>query len=274
MHYPHGSAGEIDQTKIRLFFYDDDVEIREVLTYPLLSNWTFNIQANTQEEVMAQYGPIAQDLSVLSVFPHMHLLGEYINSYAVTGDNETIPLVKIPHWDFEWQEFYFFQNIQHVPSGSTFYANGTYNNTNTNPHNPNSPPQNVGAGLNTSDEMFLVYFHFLEYQEGDEDLNLTELTALPSSLTEVKVNEEAFINVYPNPASETVRFSFNLNSAASGSLYVYDGFGGIVNKVIDRESVAQGVSEYSMDVSSLSSGVYYYSVRIDGALKAGKFIVE
>ena len=57
-------------------------------------------------------------------------------------------------------------------------------------------------------------------------------------------------------------------------VFHYDGFGGIVNKVIDRESVAQGVSDYSMDVSSLSSGVYYYSVRIDGALKAGKFIVE
>ena len=274
LHYPHGSAGEVDQTKIRLFFYDDDVEMREVLTYPLLDNWTFNIQANTQEEVMAQHGPIFQDLSVLSVFPHMHLLGEYINSYVITGDDENIPLIKIPHWDFEWQEFYFFENIQHITSGSTFYANGTYNNTSSNPHNPNDPPQNVQAGLNTSDEMFLVYFHYLSYEEGDEDINLTDLTALPASMTEVVFENNGAISVYPNPVSETVNFTFDLNSTSNTSLYVYDGLGSLVSKVIDRESVVRGASEYSMDVSILNSGVYYYSLRIDGDLKAGKFIVE
>lgn len=274
MHYPHGSAGEVDQTTIRLYFYEDEVEMREVQTYPILSNWTFNIPANTEQTVSAQFGPIFDDLSILSVFPHMHLIGEYIESYAVALDDETTPLVKIQDWDFEWQEFYFFENIQHIQAGSYLYANGTYNNTSSNPHNPNDPPQNVSAGLNTSDEMFLVYFHYLEYEEGDEDMNLTELTALPASLTEISLTDGDLINVYPNPASESVTFSFNLTSTSNASLYVYDGVGGIVSKVIDRESVAQGVSEFPLDVSSLSAGIYYYSLRVDGELKAGKFIVE
>ncbi|MFK7756080.1 MAG: T9SS type A sorting domain-containing protein [Flavobacteriales bacterium] len=274
MHYPHGSAGEVDQTSIRLFFYEDDVEMREVETYPILSNWTFNIEANTEETVSAQHGPIFQDMSLLSVFPHMHLIGEYINSYAVTLDSDVIPLVKIPHWDFEWQEFYFFESIQHIPAGSTFLANGTYNNTSTNPHNPYDPPQDIGAGLNTSDEMFLVYFHYLDYEEGDENMNLTELTSLPTSLTEIEVSESEFINVFPNPSSKSVTFSFDLNSAADGSLYVYDGMGKLVSKLVDRESIASGNSKRTLDVSTLSPGIYYFSLRLDGKLEAGKFRVE
>jgi hypothetical protein len=34
--------------------------------------------------------------SLLNVWPHMHLLGKEYYAYAVTPDNDTIPLVHIP----------------------------------------------------------------------------------------------------------------------------------------------------------------------------------
>ncbi len=274
MHYPHGSAGEVDQTKIRLYFYEEETEIREVLTYPILSNWNFWIPANSQEEVMAQAGPFNQDLSVLSVFPHMHLVGEYIQSYAVSPENEVIPFVRIPHWDFEWQEFFFFEQIQHVPAGSTFFANGTYNNTADNPHNPNDPPQLITAGLNTSDEMFLVYFHYLEYEEGDEDIDLTELTSLPSSLTEVELEEGSVLSVFPNPAVNEVHLNLNIEQAQEGSIFIYDVTGKIMDRTVFDETLTAGQHDFKIDVAEWNSGVYYYSAVLNGTPYAGKFVVE
>ena len=39
----------------------------------------------------------------MSVFPHMHLLGKDLICYAVTPSNDTINLIKINNWNFEWQ---------------------------------------------------------------------------------------------------------------------------------------------------------------------------
>ncbi len=272
LHYPHGSSGEVDQTKVKFYFYDEDVEVREFSTFPLIQNWNFNIEANTQEEVMASFGPTQQDYSIFSVFPHMHLVGEYIQAFAVSEDNVTIPLVKIPHWDFEWQEFYFFENLQHIPAGSMLYSNGTFNNTSSNPHNPNDPPQDIQPGLNTTDEMFLVYFHFVEYEKGDEDLDIENMVSL--STQELMVNTASSVNVYPNPASDEVMIDLGLLNSSKVSLYIYDHAGQLVEKVIDKQNLNQSEGRVIWNAETVSSGRYYYSALIDGQPASGAIVIR
>jgi len=43
MHFPEGSAGETDDTKVRLYFYEDDVPLREITTSPHPSKLEFSI---------------------------------------------------------------------------------------------------------------------------------------------------------------------------------------------------------------------------------------
>lgn len=274
MHYPHGSAGEVDQTKVRFYFYDDAAPMREVQTEPIISNWFFNIEANTIEEVSADYSFIPVDVSILSVFPHMHLIGESIESYAVSLDEDTIPLVNVPEWDFEWQQFYFFKHMQHLPAWSTIYGRGVYNNTSDNPFNPNDPPIDVGAGENTTDEMFLIYFHYTAYEEGDELYDMEELTSLPVGLMEQELGSSSKLSVYPNPASELVNFELKLQSDAIVSLYLYDVSGRLIDQVLNRQLIAPGTSRSSFCTSTLKTGVYYYSILIDGVPSAGKLLVE
>ena len=38
---------------------------------------------------------ITQDISLLTINPHMHLLGKSFLAYAITLNNDTIPLIKI-----------------------------------------------------------------------------------------------------------------------------------------------------------------------------------
>jgi hypothetical protein len=116
-----------------------------------------------------------QDISLLTVNPHMHLLGKSFEAFAATPDGRTIPLIKIPKWDFRWQYFYTFPKMVKIPKGSTIAAIGVYDNTVNNPNNPNSPPQTV-IGTNNSmrvtDEMFQLIMKYVPYQPGDENISL------------------------------------------------------------------------------------------------------
>jgi hypothetical protein len=273
MHYPHGSLGETDQSTLRLWFYPDETPIREVSTASLIQNWSFSLPPNQLTDVSAQFSAIPQDVSLLSIFPHMHLLGKSIESHVITSDNEEIPLVRINDWDFHWQQFFSFQNLVRVPSGSTIYGSGVYDNTTDNPNNPNNPPVMSGPGLNTNDEMFLIYFQFLTYQEGDELVNLEELTELTTTVTEWSSVNSPF-TLQPNPADEQAMLSFDLETSATVSVYIYDLNGRMVNAVIDRAILSAGSHLERLDLSQLSSGMYVYSALVNGQPHSGRFMVK
>ena len=167
MHYPEGSFGQLDSTKVKFYFYPDTTNIRQISTDFLIQDFSFYLPANQITEVSSSFGPTTEDLSMMSVFPHMHLLGKDMECYVVTPINDTINLIKINNWDFEWQGSYFFKKFIKIPNGSIIYAKGNYDNT-ISASNPNPVP--VTAGLNTEDEMFIFIFQFLPYQLGDENI--------------------------------------------------------------------------------------------------------
>ena len=67
-------------------------------------------------------------------------------------------MIKIPEWDFEWQGSYSFPKMLKIPPATKVVGTATYDNTAGNPHNPNTPPQTICAGFNTTDEMFVIYY--------------------------------------------------------------------------------------------------------------------
>ena len=122
---------------------------------------------------------IPQDISVLTINPHMHLLGKSFKAYALTPTQDTIRLISIPKWDFRWQYFYTFPKMLKIPAQSVIYVEATYDNTTHNYNNPNNPPKEIrerlgngGAGMRTTDEMLQFIITWLPYQVGDENLSL------------------------------------------------------------------------------------------------------
>ncbi|WP_167856534.1 cytochrome c [Hymenobacter metallicola] len=114
---------------------------------------------------------VAQDLSLLYVWPHMHLLGKSFKAWATTTDGKQINLINIPEWDFRWQEAYRFRQMQHLPKGSVIMVEGVYDNTANNPNNPFSPPRMVISQdlMETRSEMLNLIMLYLPYQAGDEN---------------------------------------------------------------------------------------------------------
>jgi len=104
---------------------------------------------------------------------------------AVTPTNDTINLIRINNWDFEWQGFYFYQTFLKIPAGSMIYAKGNYDNT-VSASNPN--PVTVQSGLDTEDEMFIFIFQFLPYQLGDENISIENGSISTNILEETTIS--------------------------------------------------------------------------------------
>lgn len=118
-----------------------------------------------------------KDISLLAVNPHMHLLGKSFWAYAIEPNGDTIPLIRIPKWDFRWQYYYKFIHPVHIKAGTQIWARGVYDNTSKNPNNPYQPPQYIKErsdfqSMGTKEEMFQFIFTYMNYLPGDEKIDL------------------------------------------------------------------------------------------------------
>ncbi|MFT3843228.1 MAG: hypothetical protein QM723_39960 [Myxococcaceae bacterium] len=87
---------------------------------------------------------------VLGVFPHMHTLGRTMRVERARGAS-TECLVDVPHWDFHWQQFYFYQQPFDVVPGDAVTLECGFDTS--------SSDTEVKWGEGTSDEMCLAGFY-------------------------------------------------------------------------------------------------------------------
>ncbi len=183
IHYGPIPKGQWDKSHINLFFAKKAPE-RITLELMLGTNGVapieppLSIPPNVVKKFISKY-KVESDISVLTINPHMHLLGKKFLAYAIEPTGDTIKLISIPRWDFKWQYFYTFKKMIPIPAGSLIVIEAVFDNTSSNPYNPNQPPIMVserldrgGAGMRTTDEMLQFIITYLPYQAGDENISL------------------------------------------------------------------------------------------------------
>ena len=211
--------------------------------------------------------------------PHSHLLCKSILMYAVNPGVDTIPLIKINHWDFEWQDYYFFKRLIRIPAGYKVYAEHIYDNTSANPHNPHNPPQTTYAGSDTDDEMLFDGMLFLFYQPGDELIDLQSILDNDPLLGlngQKTVNDGLSCVIYPNPASGTINFSYSLPGSSPVSISITD----LAGREIFRHFVGEmppGKHHWRMKLDDnegeiMASGVYFYRIETGFGILNGKVV--
>jgi hypothetical protein len=294
IHYPAGSAGKTDSTKLNLRLSTGTM--REVFIQPPLNHagsmtdGPLRIQPNSSKTFHEEYTiptnyPI-DGVSILNVAPHAHLVCKNWLVFAKTPAGDTIPFIKINDWDFHWQGFYTFQRLLFMPKGSTFYGVSTYDNTANNPHNPSSPPQLVTAGESTTDEMMLVYFSYLIYQPGDENLVLDSTTFVEDTTAVIDTTTTGIIDpkagegfvttpqlydAVPNPANNETKITFYLPAAANTELKIYDLAGKLVDEL--KAGTAAGINTVNYNTAKLPPGNYVYSLTVNGKVKSKQLII-
>ena len=172
MHYSPSATFQTDQSEIRLYYTRKPVE-REVQSLILheqhITNPPFLIRANQKASFFMSLGPLKEDISAISILPHMHYLGKTFKSFGITPDGDLAPFIKIDNWDFNWQMTYQFEKLVKVPRGTVILAEAAYDNTEENLLNPFKPTRDVGFGWNTTSEMMEMVIYYVPYRTGDEN---------------------------------------------------------------------------------------------------------
>jgi hypothetical protein len=276
IHYPAGSDGQVDSTKIKFFF--SPTPVRDVFIMPILNHIT-NITPQlvippnqtktfTEEQVLP---PI--EISLLGVAPHMHLIGRNISVFGVAGA-DTQNYIRINNWDFHWQGFYMFKNIKKIPIGTTVYSKAFYDNTSNNPFNPNNPPKAVTAGEGTADEMMLTYFILTYYQPGDENIVIDPVTIPLNVPNGNAFRDQELFEPYPNPASNQLIVKTYLAKPERVNIQVVNAMGQVVKVFSKDEQMEAGYAARTYSVSDLPNGMYHIRFMTTERMLTQKLVVQ
>ncbi|MDR0364173.1 MAG: agmatine deiminase family protein [Bacteroidales bacterium] len=80
-------------------------------------------------------------------------------------------------------------------------------------------------------------------------------------------------NVYPNPAANSVTFTFDLEKPRQTEIIIYDPMGKIVARISQKNNVAGKQAIVWNIGSNVASGVYFYNVITDEKRSFGKLII-
>ena len=290
IHYPKGTFLKVDSTRVNIKFATNTASpfFREVYLAPILSNTNLinpplSIPPNvvktfTSANTVTTSASVPEPfMTMLSVGPHMHLLGSTMKVFAVTNNtatatNDTTPFINIKKWDFRWQGNYNFRNPIKIALGSTIVCQSSYDNRASNLNNPNSPPQTVNAGESTTDEMHMVFFAFTYYFPGDENIIVDNgPIAGISELQKDIVSTLQLFNVFPNPAKNQSQLSYfaPTNYLAKAKIINIEG------KILKEWpiSLREGHGSISMDIEGLTKGQYFVTIETKSFKKSKSFII-
>jgi hypothetical protein len=289
LHIPEGTAGEKDSSELHIYFYPlAETNIRPMIFETLLQNWDFLVPPNTSIDAEAYFpsdssgnpGPIPNDYSLYAVLGHSHNTCTSILNYAY-NTTDTIPLLKIPKWDFHWQGIYTFPKMVKFPQGYTLYGRHTFDNTTNNPHTPD-PNVAVYPGLFTADEMLFDSYIFTEYMAGDESVDIAAILAndplfQPTSISEYDLTLTQ-VNAFPNPFSDKTTIEYSLLTAQYVQIHIYNTVGQKISTIFSKIE-RSGIHSHTWDATDFNGkkvlpGNYIYTVQAGQKSVSGKLTVQ
>lgn len=273
VHYGPTSTPQTDSSVVNIFFSRQPVKryitTRSIIT-PSRLGIPFKIPPGQVKTFHFSFA-LQQNASLLSVQPHSHLLCKSWKVWIVKPIGDTLKAVKIDDWNFRWQGAYTFLTMQHVPYGSRIEGDVLFDNTVNNDRNPNSPPQEVDWGENTTDEMLLGYFNILPYQAGDEAVVLATRAAVPIATN--SATDDFLLHPNPSELGEATA-SFTLPQASPVSLTLLDEQGRLVRTVLSGVNRAAGPQQVPLQLDGLAAGLYLVQLQASGYSRTGKLLVQ
>ncbi|MFN9717941.1 MAG: redoxin domain-containing protein, partial [Planctomycetota bacterium] len=156
MHYTPNGTEQTDLSYIGLKLTDAASVRQEVVGVEAL-NSKFSIPPGAEDHKVRAAERFREDLTLLSVTPHMHLRGKAFRYEAKYPDGKSEVLLDVPKYDFNWQLRYEFAEPKLIPRGTVIECIATFDNSIGNPNNPD-PSRTIRWGQQSWDEMMIGFF--------------------------------------------------------------------------------------------------------------------
>ncbi|PCJ27066.1 MAG: hypothetical protein COA96_03895 [SAR86 cluster bacterium] len=155
-HYVTNGQSSVDETQLGLYF-SDEPDLQEKLTQAVASR--FVLPANESNHEMHAQHVFEEDIIITGVRVRMNFRGKKMK-FAVELSNGTLKeFFSIPAYNYGWQPHYLLDTPERVPAGSKIHIIGAFDNSISNPSNPDSSKE-VTFGLDSWDEMFTGYLTY------------------------------------------------------------------------------------------------------------------
>jgi len=155
MHYTaNGNAGT-DRSKVGFVFAKNAPEKRVARIYA--ANNTFAIPPGAGDYKVEASTTLASDTELVSLKPHMHLRGKWMEFRAVYPSGEKEILLRVPQYSFNWQLEFVLDRPKLLPKGTRLEVTAGFDNSANNKFNPD-PGKEVRWGDQSWEEMMIGYF--------------------------------------------------------------------------------------------------------------------
>ncbi|MFO1496776.1 MAG: tetratricopeptide repeat protein [Verrucomicrobiota bacterium] len=159
------TSGKTEQVQPSIGFYFAEQPAANTPIKFSLSAYDIDIPAGTSNYLVHAEYQLPVDVQLLAVLPHAHYLGKQLEGFALLPNGQKQWLLKIDHWDFNWQADYRYAQPLTLPKGTRLVMQYTYDNSAANARNPHQPPVRVKYGLQSNDEMAELWFQILVASE-------------------------------------------------------------------------------------------------------------
>jgi tetratricopeptide (TPR) repeat protein/mono/diheme cytochrome c family protein len=170
--HPSGKPEEV-RPSIGLYFTGKP-QTRFPLLIQLENDQALNIPPGAADFPVSEDFRLPMDVDLLAIYPHAHYLGKLLEAYATLPDGTRKWLIRVPHWDPNWQAVYDYREPVFLPKGAVISMRYHYDNSAANVRNPNQPPRRVRAGDQSADEMAHLWLRVLPRGPADRRRELQE----------------------------------------------------------------------------------------------------
>lgn len=87
------------------------------------------------------------------------------------------------------------------------------------------------------------------------------------------VTENSLV-VYPNPATTSVKVSFNMNESNTLTVAMYDILGNVVKSIASNKEFEKGAQSLTINTADLANGIYYITLELNGNKETKKLVIN
>jgi tetratricopeptide (TPR) repeat protein/mono/diheme cytochrome c family protein len=133
-----------------------------------LSRQNLDIPAGAKDHRVSDAYVLPVDADIAAIQPHAHYRPRTVRAWASLPDGTERRLLTIRDWDFNWQDQYRYRTPFLLPAGTTLHMEYSFDNSDSNPRNPDHPASRVRWGWRSSDEMADVWIQMLTRSDRDQ----------------------------------------------------------------------------------------------------------
>jgi hypothetical protein len=160
IHYARTSdRPQTDRTSVGFYLAPGRPE--KVLRRMDLRNFFFQLPPGDPSHEVKRCYTFEKDKVLRSITPHMHYRGKDVQYTLVRPDGSREILLSVPHYSFEWQLVYRFEQPVHIEKGSLLIVTAHYDNSPNNRANPD-PARSIRWGDKSEEEMMTSWIEYVD----------------------------------------------------------------------------------------------------------------